>query len=316
MRKTVDEIREQLAPLPASGEREQSKKHRRWFWRIVRVALLVYIGAIVVLGAMQKYFIFPGASSQGRRDAVVRPSEGAELLKLQTPEGEVAALFGEAMNPDGSVHPDGAHRPTVLYFYGNGMCMADCVGDFMKLRRRGFNVMVPDFIGYGMSGGSPSEAGVYATAEACMSHLMMRKGIDPNRIVPMGWSLGASAAIHLAVGRQVPAIVIVSAFTSIDDMGRRMFPFAPIGMIVRHHLDNDRKIRQVVCPIFIGHGTRDSIIPFEMSETLAANAGGEVTKYDIEGGDHNDVFDVGGTALADAIAAFVEKHAGGDMAEK
>ena len=294
-------------------------KKRRWLWRIVRVVLIAYVGSIIVLGALQKQFIFPGAASQGRRDAMVQPAEGAELVKLKTPDGDaVTALFGEAMNADGSPHAFRDHRPTIIYFYGNGMCMADCIGDFMKFRRRGFNVMVPDFVGYGMSGGSPSEAGVYATADACMSHLMTRKGIDPNRIVPMGWSLGAAAAIHLAVGgqagreggRQVPAVVTVSAFTSVDDMARRMFPFAPVGMIVRHHLDNGKKIREVTCPIFIGHGTRDSIIPFDMSETLAANAGGKVTKYDVQGGDHNDVFDVGGTELADAIAAFIEQHAG------
>ena len=64
-------------------------------------------------------------------------------------------------------------------------------------------------------------------------------------------------------------------------------------------------------PVFLGHGTRDGIIPFEMSQKLAdaAAAGGcKVVKYDVDGGDHNDVFDVGGTGLLDAITQFVNEH--------
>ena len=60
----------------------------------------------------------------------------------------------------------------------------------------------------------------------------------------------------------------------------------------------------------LGHGTRDSIIPFDMSAKLTAAAGGPVQKYDVIDGDHNDVYDIGGTGLLDAISNFVNEHAG------
>jgi len=63
-------------------------------------------------------------------------------------------------------------------------------------------------------------------------------------------------------------------------------------------------------PIFLGHGTRDGIIPFDMAQKLAQSAGGPVTKYDVVGGDHNDVFDVGGEELLSAIEGFVNSNAG------
>jgi fermentation-respiration switch protein FrsA (DUF1100 family) len=260
-----------------------------------------------MLSFLQTQMIFPGAATQGHPDAIVRPVDGGEIVHLTAKTGEtVAALFAPALTPQGRPHPDAKHRPTILYFYGNGMCMASCVDEVARFRRRGFNMMVPDFIGYGMSSGKPSEAGVYATADACFDHLLSRSDVDAKRIVPFGWSLGAGAAIHLASTRRVPCLAMVSAFTSMGEMARRLFPIMPTGLILKHHFENAKKLAGVRVPVFIGHGTRDSIVPFDMSGKLAAAAGGPVTKYDVEGGDHNDVFDVGGADLLDAITRFLE----------
>ena len=84
----------------------------------------------------------------------------------------------------------------------------------------------------------------------------------------------------------------------------------PTSLILKHHFENEKKLRTVRLPVFIGHGTHDSIIPFAMSKKLAAAAGGAVTKYDVQDGDHNDVFDVGGTDMLDAITEFINEHAG------
>ncbi len=281
----------------------------------LRIAALVYVGLCIVLAVFQTAIIFPGAATQGRADCVVRRFQGSELVELKTTDGEkVVALFGPAMTATGTAHPDAKNRPTLLYFYGNGMCMADCEGEFLKFRQRGFNVMVPDFLGYGMSGGKPSESGVYATADACFDHLLSRDDIDRKKIVPTGWSLGASAAIHLASARKVPALVAISAFTSMSDMARWHYPLVPAKLFLHHHFENEQKIRSVRCPVFIAHGTRDGIIPFAMSNRLAEAAAGKVTKYDVTDGDHNDIYDVGGTGLLDAIERFVNENAAGDDA--
>ena len=283
---------------------------KRWSWRLARIVAAVYLGLALVLSFFQNQLIFPGAATQGHPDAIVRPTGGAELVQLKAKTGEpIAALFGPALTADGRPHPHAPSRPTILYFYGNGMCMADCEGEFAKLRRRGFNVMVPDFIGYGMSAGKPSEAGVYATADAAFDHLLSRSDLDPRLIIPFGWSLGSAAAIHLASTRAVPCLVTVSGFTSMADMAKSLFPYMPTSLLLRHHFENDRKLHDIRVPIFISHGKRDRIVPFEMSAKLAAVAGGPVTSYDVDAGDHNDVFDVGGVAMFDAIAAFIESNA-------
>ena len=279
---------------------------KRSAWRLARIAAAIYLGLALVLSFFQNQLIFPGAATQGHPDAIVRPTGGAEIVNLKTKTGDtVAALFGPALNADGSPHSDAKHRPTILYFYGNGMCMADCEGEFAKLRRRGFNVIVAEFVGYGMSSGTPSEAGVYATADACFDHLLARSDIDPKKIVPFGWSLGGAAAVHLASTRTVPALVIASSFTSLKELAHRLFPYMPTSLIVKHHFDNETKLHQIKCPVLIIHGRHDRIVPFDMSGKLHdAAPQAQVIELD---SDHNDLFDVGGQPLYDRIAAFFDR---------
>jgi fermentation-respiration switch protein FrsA (DUF1100 family) len=277
---------------------------------LIRIAIATYLGLAIVLAAFQTKLIFPGASTQGQPQAVVRPSEGAELVTLTTPAGErVVALFGAAETSQGQPLADPKSRPTLLFFYGNGMCMADTLGEFMTFRRLGMNVMIPDFLGYGMSGGSPGEAGVYASADACYEHLQHRNDVDAGSIIPVGWSLGAAAAVHLASQHRTRGLVTLSGFTSMADMAHHLFPYMPTSLLLKHHFENERKLRTIKCPVLIVHGTRDRIVPFEMSAKLKNAAGGTVSYMPIEDGDHNDLFDVGGEALFQRIAQFAEQCA-------
>ena len=123
------------------------------------------LGFLVVLYFIQDRMIFPGAATQGTPQAVVRPRPGSELLSLPRPE---ASEWSPSSAPrscrDGRPHPDPASRPALLYFYGNAMCLAYAEPEFERFRRLGLNVLIPDFLGFGMSGGKASEIGCRETA--------------------------------------------------------------------------------------------------------------------------------------------------------
>ena len=51
--------------------------------------------------------------------------------------------------------PMGKEKPTILYFYGNGETAADYDGIAPLYNQIGVNFFVPDYRGYGRSGGSP-----------------------------------------------------------------------------------------------------------------------------------------------------------------
>jgi fermentation-respiration switch protein FrsA (DUF1100 family) len=279
---------------------------RRWALRFLRTGVLIYLGLTAVLFALQTKIIFPGAETQGQPEAVVRAGPDEELVTLTTAGGDrVVALFGPALTADGRPDPRATSRPTLLYFYGNGMCLRDAADELERFRRLGLNVLIPEYVGYGMSGGKPGESGCYATADAAYDHLRARRDVDPRFIVVGGWSLGGAVAIDLASRKPVIGLVAFSSFTSMVEMARRNFPFLPASLLLRHRFDNQRNIARVACPILIGHGRLDTLIPYEMSERLTAAAKSPVTRLTIDGAGHNDFYAVGGDQVFDAVRQFV-----------
>jgi fermentation-respiration switch protein FrsA (DUF1100 family) len=276
-----------------------------------RMAALFYLGVVAVLYALQTRIIFAGSATQGTPESVVHPRPGSELVTLRSARGErIVALFGPALTPEGDPRGDAARRPTLLYFYGNGMSLKPSEYDFERFRRLGLNVMIPEYLGYGMSEGNAGEASCYATADAAYDHLRSRGDIDPERIVAAGWSLGGAVAIDLAAQRKVAGLAVFSTFTSMVDMARQSFPYLPTSILLRHRFDNMARIAQVTCPILMGHGTNDSIVPCAMSKRLAMMARAPLTRFTIAGADHNDVFEVRTTETFERLKRFVETVAG------
>ena len=280
---------------------------RRWVVRLILVPLLVYVGVVVIFSTFQARLIFPGSETQGTPEAVVRPPPGAELVELTTARGDrVVALFGKALTPDGSPRLDASACPTLLYFYGNAMCLGDASGEFARFRRLGANVLIPEYVGYGMSGGRAGESGCRETAEAALAHLESRRDVDRGRIVAAGWSLGGAVALDLAAGHPVAGVATFCTFTRMADLSRRLFPFLPGSLLLRHRFENLSKIATVGCPVLIGHGRADRIIPFAMADRLAEAAKGPVTRVTIDEADHNDFFPSGGERIDTALRRFIE----------
>jgi fermentation-respiration switch protein FrsA (DUF1100 family) len=280
---------------------------RRWLVMLIRIPLLVYASVVVFFYAIQTRLIFPGSETQGKPESVLRPPVGSELVAMTTAKGDrVVALFGRALKPDGSPRDDAPACPTLLYFYGNAMCLRDASEEFGAFRRLGVNVMIPEYVGFGMSGGRPGESGCRETAEAALAYLEARRDVDRGRVVLGGWSLGGAVAIDLADRHPVAGVATFSTFTRMADVSRLLFPFLPASLLLRHRFDGVSKIGRVGCPVLIGHGRADQIIPFSMADRLADAARGPVTRLTIEEADHNDFFAVGGDRVLTPLRRFID----------
>jgi fermentation-respiration switch protein FrsA (DUF1100 family) len=179
---------------------------------------------------------------------------------------------------------------------------------FDGLRRIGVNVMIPEYVGYGLSTGDACEAGCYATADAAYEHLSSRHDIDPNRIVVAGASLGGAIAIDIASREPgIAGLVTLITFTSMSDMARVLQPTLPIWRFIRHKFESHRKMPRVKCPALIIHSTGDALVPYSMADRLASACGGPVTRLKIEGAGHSSVemLEGGGNLIYDAMTNFI-----------
>ena len=192
----------------------------------------------------------------------------------------------------------------LLLSHGNAGNIGDRVS-WIAMLHRGLDahLLIYDYRGYGRSEGAPSEAGLYADAEAALQALRERaaQGVDPGRICVLGRSLGGGVTSELAVraidsGQAPAAVVLESTFTSMGAMAGVVFPALPgLGRVVRTGYDNLGKtpaIRGAGVPMAIVHGAADELIPVAMAHELARVAG--VEPVIIENGGHNDAWYVGG----------------------
>lgn len=277
----------------------------------------LYLAPLVVLTVFQRPLVFNAGYSRtgGAADKAVVPP-GAYSVSFKTAAGDrVSACYGCALMADGRPDPNAAHRPTLLFFYGQGGSLNGCRAWFQSFRRLDVNVLMPDYIGFGQSGGQESEANCYATAEAAYRYLRARPNINQQDIVIAGYSLGSGVAVDLAARetaahQPVAGLALFAAYTSLADEAHRQYPIYPtflLRLLLRSPFASEQKMPRVTCPTLIVHSRADRLIPFWMSERLAAASGGPVTRLAVAQGGHADYFGSGSRPVFAALGRFLEK---------
>jgi pimeloyl-ACP methyl ester carboxylesterase len=77
-------------------------------------------------------------------------------------------------------------------------------------------------------------------------------------------------------------------------------PHAIVRAFVPDRYDNEAKAPRIAVPVLVVHGTDDRLVPFSMGEHLARLfPNGELLR--IVGAHHNDLYEVDGLRIADAI---------------
>ncbi|MBV9689787.1 MAG: alpha/beta hydrolase [Ktedonobacteraceae bacterium] len=259
--------------------------------------------------------IFAGSLIKSTQQDLVRIYEDATVLSRSTPSGyQIGLLFGsrKAADQSSSAVPETLH---LLYFYGREKCLRNCRFEFTRFRQFGLNVLIPEYIGYGMSSGVASEAGCYESADVAYRSLTKVLHVPPSQIIVGGSSLGAAVAIDLAARKSVAGLVALSAFTDVVELVTTILPrtsTTTVQLLIQERFDNLSKIGQVRCPIFISHGMQDEFAPFAMGEQLHRAVSGQqsVTFLPIEGCGHDDIFDFSilWTGLRDFVKQLVPKY--------
>jgi uncharacterized protein len=203
--------------------------------------------------------------------------------------------------------PVSEKHPVLLICHGNAGNISHRLEWLVPMLKRGWGAVLFDYRGYGLSGGKPSEQGLYNDSEAMYDYLTGEMEIAPERIVLFGRSLGGAPAAWLAGRKPVGRLVLEGTFTNTAAMARRLFGFLPLHYAGRYSWPVAKHLGLVSSPVLIIHGTNDSVVPFELGKQLAetADKGQDVTFRSVEGGDHLNLHHVIGQGYYDEIERFV-----------
>lgn len=160
---------------------------------------------------------------------------------------------------------------------------------YAYMRDLGLNLMAFDYRGFGASEGAPSEAGLYADAQASYNFLRDSLGVPPNRIVIFGHSLGSGVAIELATRVPNAGVVVEGAYTTVPSVGQAAYPWLPVNLIMSNRFASIDKVRALTVPKLFIHSPEDDVIPYSFGQALFA-AAAEPKRFQSVRGGHMDAF--------------------------
>ena len=188
-----------------------------------------------------------------------------------------------------------------LYLHGNAGNVTHRFQQIRQITAAGSSVLMLDYRGYGKSGGSPSEHGLYADADAAYLYLLDH-GYSAQHIVLQGESLGTAVAVDLASRKECAGVVLEAAFTSRHDVANAVLPL--IGSLVFRGFDSKSKIAKIRAPLLSFHGDRDEIIPLRLGRRLFETAPEPKWFVEVPGAGHNDLVETAGSAYRERLHEF------------
>ncbi|KPA97091.1 alpha/beta hydrolase [Pseudomonas asplenii] len=116
-------------------------------------------------------------------------------------------------------------KGTVLHLHGNGGNLSMHLGGSWWLPEQGYQVLLVDYRGYGLSAGEPSLPAVYQDIEAAFHWLEQAPEVRDRPLVVLGQSLGGAMAVHYlgehpGYQSRIKALVLDGVPASYREVGR------------------------------------------------------------------------------------------------
>lgn len=173
-------------------------------------------------------------------------------------------------------------KGTVLHLHGNGGNLAWHLGGAYWLPEQGYQVLMLDYRGYGLSEGKPSLPAVYQDIEAAFAWLAQAPEVQGTPLILLGQSLGGALAVHYLSERPerraaLRAMVLDGVPASYRGVARHALSTSwltwplqvPLSWLVP---DGDSALHSIAAleglPLLILHSTDDEVVPFANGRLL------------------------------------------------
>lgn len=289
--------------MEASGRTSTILKWSRRVRWILMLAVVAYLGACGYVWSVQRGKMYePSAVLQTTPDRLGMNYEQFTIPSgTGTERGELHTWW---------IPAERAGAPALLYLHGNKRNIAHMIEHTQRLHDAGYNLLIPDYRGYGRStGGEPTEAKMYEDAESAWSYLLQQRHQDPKHAFIYGHSMGGAVGIDLALRHpEAAGLIAESTFTSMRVMGEAEYPWLPVDALLNQRFDALSKVGKLRTPVLFIHGTRDMRTPYRMSQQLYELAPQPKTIKLIEGGEHENSSSIGLLEYRAALNEFTRRH--------
>lgn len=185
---------------------------------------------------------------------------------------------------------------TIVYFHGNGEVISDYLDFFPTLfEKQGYNLLLFEFRGYGMSTGEPELVTMLDDVETTVKQL----NIPEKDLIFYGRSVGSLYAIHAAsVFKNAYALILESGIANIEERIMLRLPdpseIATTIEELRTEFDKyfnaQRKLSAFKGKSLVLHTINDQLVGVEHAKQLFDYLNNPKKIHLFERGDHNSIF--------------------------
>ena len=245
---------------------------KNFFLSIITFILLIYLSVLVYLFFFQRNLLYLPNENNYSGDKL---KVDIEEVQIKTPDN---------INLLGWFHKKDLNKfKTIVYFHGNAGKLENRIHKLNHFKDMDINFLIISWRGFSKNSGKPTEQGLYKDGKSAIDWLK-NMGLDDKDIILYGESLGTGIAIEIAQNKNFAGLILETPFTSMIDAAKNVYPYIPVGLLLKDRYENDKKIKNINIPLLVMHGEEDQIIPYKMGKKIYEIANkpkySYFTKYD------------------------------------
>ena len=245
---------------------------KNFFLSIITFILLIYLSVLVYLFFFQRNLLYLPNENNYSGD------------KIKVDIEEVQIKTSDNINLLGWFHKKDLNKfKTIVYFHGNAGKLENRIHKLNHFKDMDINFLIISWRGFSENSGKPTEQGLYKDGKSAIDWLK-NMGLDDKDIILYGESLGTGIAIEIAQNKNFAGLILETPFTSMIDAAKNVYPYIPVGLLLKDRYENDKKIKNINIPLLVMHGEEDQIVPFKMGKKIYEIANkpkySYFTKYD------------------------------------
>ncbi len=173
----------------------------------------------------------------------------------------------------------------VLFLHGNSRTLERWAYASKPFTELGYDIIIPDYPGFGKSIGVPNEAGIKAAAD-----LIYQWAIDQNysadSIIVVGRSMGSIAASWLASKDAFKTLILETPFSNMGKIVKVNFPFLHVCKGMYNMYTADQYLQTASMPVYMIRAEKDQVTKHKSNEDLLPFT---TKMYEIKGASHGNI---------------------------
>ena len=231
-------------------------KRRNFLLEVIIGVILIYLSILVLLFIFQRNLMYLPEENNYSGDKI---KVDIEKVKINTSDNlDLLGWFHKK---------DLKKFKTILYFHGNAGKLENRIHKLNHFKDMEVNFLIIAWRGFSGNKGKPSERGLYIDGNSATKWLK-NLGLNEKDIILYGESLGTGIATEIAQNSNFAGLILETPFTSMVDAAKNVYPYIPVGLLLKDRYENYKKIKNINIPILVMHGEADQIVPFRMGKKI------------------------------------------------